>query len=114
MVSARLREYPPPTAIFACNDMMATGARSALLQAGLRIPEDVSLIGHDNTMLSEIGRFTSVDLKRPSVGHASVDLLLTAMKDKATEFRRVSLTPDLVHRGSTRALDEALGKTVLS
>jgi len=103
-VTQRLARCERPTAIFTANDIMGIGAQRALLKAGLRIPEDVSLFSHDNTILSHIGGFSSVDMKRASVGHATVDLLLSNIEGKDREARRVYLTPDLVHRGSTRSL----------
>jgi DNA-binding LacI/PurR family transcriptional regulator len=102
-VSERLARRSAPSAIFAANDIMAVGTQKALAKAGLRIPEDVSLFGHDNTILSYIGGFSSVDMKRAGVGHATVDLLLSGIEGKDKEVRRVFLTPDLVHRGSTRS-----------
>jgi DNA-binding LacI/PurR family transcriptional regulator len=103
-VSRRLARSEPPTAIFAANDIQGIGVKAALLGAGLRIPEDVSLIAHDNTILAEIGQFSSVDMKRASAGHATVDLLLSCIRGRDKEIRRVYLTPDLIHRGSTRPL----------
>jgi LacI family transcriptional regulator len=103
-VTQRLGQGAPPTAIFASNDIQGMGTQIALKRAGLRIPEDVSLVAHDNTFLAEIGQFSSVDLKRTSVGHATVDLLLSGIQGKDKEARRVYLTPDIVFRGSTRSL----------
>lgn len=91
----------PPTAIFGCNDIMASGALNALRTLGLRVPEDVSLVGHDNTILATSGRFTSVDLKTVSVGHAAIDLLSYAMNGIDKEPRRVIITPEIIHRNST-------------
>ena len=47
-----LATHPDTTAIFAANDMMAFGVIRALMDAGRRIPEDVSVFGFDNTELS--------------------------------------------------------------
>jgi len=104
LVFQRLQSSPPPTAMFASNDLQGVGAQAALRKFGLRIPEDVSLVSHDNTILAEVGQISSVDMKRASVGHATVDLLLSIIQGKDKETRRVYLTPDIVHRGSTRAI----------
>lgn len=90
-----------PTAIFACNDIMAIGALNAARKKGLRVPEDVSIIGHDNTILAESGSLTSVDLKTQSVGHAAIDLLTHAMDDTDRTPRRLIIPPELVIRTST-------------
>jgi len=103
-VTERLARCAPPTAIFAANDIMAVGTQRALHKAGLRIPEDVSLFGHDNTILSYIAGISSVDMKRAAVGLATLDLLLSNIEGRVGPPRRVYLTPELVHRGSTRPL----------
>jgi DNA-binding LacI/PurR family transcriptional regulator len=90
-----------PTAIFGCNDIMATGALNAARKNGIAVPERLSIVGHDNTILAASGHLTSVDLKTVSVGHASIDLLTYAIGGTDTEPRRLILTPDLVLRSST-------------
>lgn len=90
-----------PTAIFGCNDIMASGALNAARKRGVAVPERLSIVGHDNTILAASGRITSVDLKTQSVGHASIDLLLHAMSQEDKEPRRLIISPDLVIRGST-------------
>jgi LacI family transcriptional regulator len=90
-----------PTAIFGCNDIMATGALSAARKNDIGVPERLSIVGHDNTILAASGRFTSVDLKTQSVGHASMDLLLHAMNLVDKEPRRLIISPEIVFRSST-------------
>lgn len=106
VVFERLQTNAPPTALFASNDIQAVGALAALRKAGLRVPEDVSIVAHDNTILAEVGRFSSVDMKRASAGHATVDLLMSIIGGRDKETRRVYLTPDIVHRGTSRAIME--------
>jgi LacI family transcriptional regulator len=90
-----------PTAIFGCNDIMATGALNAARKNDIGVPDRLSIVGHDNTILAASGRFTSVDLKTQSVGHASIDLLLHAMDGVDKEPRRLIISPELVFRNST-------------
>jgi LacI family transcriptional regulator len=80
---------------------MATGALNAARNNRIDIPGHLSLVGHDNTILATSGRFTSVDLKTQSVGHASIDLLSYAMDGIDKEPRRLIITPELVLRSST-------------
>ena len=82
-------------------DVRARSVLAACRMLGLRVPEDVSLVGHDNTILAVSGNFSSVDLKTPSVGHAAIDLLTYAINGADKEPRRVIITPDMVHRNST-------------
>lgn len=102
-LTRRFQNGPVPTALFACNDLMAMGALEAAARAGLRVPEDLSIVGHDNTILAFHGKLTSVDLKMRSLGLAAADLLIHAMEGSDTEPRRVMLVPDLVLRDSTAA-----------
>lgn len=99
----RFQRHPVPTALFACNDLMAMGALEAAKKAGLRVPEDLSIVGHDNTILAFHGGLTSVDLKMKSLGLAAADLLNHCIEGKDTEPRRVMFVPDLVLRESTAA-----------
>jgi LacI family transcriptional regulator len=101
LIDARFRSGRVPTAIFACNDIMATGVLNAARKNDIPIPGRLSLVGHDNTILAVSGRFTSVDLKTQSVGHASIDLLSYAMDGIDKEPRRLIITPELVLRAST-------------
>jgi LacI family transcriptional regulator len=100
-LDAMFRSGRVPTAIFGCNDIMATGALNAARRNGIGIPDRLSLVGHDNTILAASGRFTSVDLKTQSVGHASIDLLLHAMNTVDKEPRRLIISPELAYRNST-------------
>lgn len=91
-----------PTAIFAGNDEMATGAYVAVREAGLRIPEDISIVGFDDTPIA--GRLwpgmTTVRLPIREMGHAAARLLL----DTANGARRTThlgFAPELVVRNST-------------
>jgi len=68
----------PPTAYFAHDDYMAIGVREALLEKGLRIPEDVALMGFDDT---EIASFTGIDLttisqKKYEMGAKGAEILI--------------------------------------
>jgi LacI family transcriptional regulator len=91
-----------PSAIFAGNDEMATGAYVAVREAGLRIPEDISIVGFDDTPIA--GRLwpgmTTVRLPIREMGHAAARLLL----DTANGARRTAhlrFAPELVVRHST-------------
>lgn len=97
-----MRLEGPPTAIFATNDIVAVGAWRALLEAGYRIPQDVSLMGFDNI---EMGRLlipplTTVAQDISALGFHATELLL----GKSTAKRAV-VAPHLIARGSTAAVN---------
>jgi DNA-binding LacI/PurR family transcriptional regulator len=95
-----------PTAIFACNDLMALGVIAAAHSLNIRIPGDLSVIGHDNTAitLSSLPQLSTVDLKLASLGNAAVDLLYHAMNRDDMEPRKILLEPELIIRDSSSSL----------
>lgn len=75
-----MREARPPTAIFCANDLMALGAMEALAQLGLKVPEDVSLMGYDDQEISRHTHppLTTMVLPNYEMGRAAVEALLAA------------------------------------
>ena len=73
-----MKEPRPPTAIFCANDLMALGAMEALRQLGLRVPEEVSVMGYDDQEISRHTHppLTTVVLPNYEMGRAAVELLL--------------------------------------
>jgi LacI family transcriptional regulator len=100
-----LDEHPEITAIFAANDVMAFGTVRAVLDRGLRIPEDLSLIGFDNIQFSSIIHppLTTIHQPKYEMGQAAVEILLRLSRDKdrRTPESRV-LGVELVERQSCR------------
>lgn len=98
-----LQQTPPPTAIFACNDMMAIGAIRAATQLGLRVPQDVSIVGFDEIELTSYTTppLTSVSQPKGEIGQLAVSLLLDRIQDPSLPPQRKILSPRLVIREST-------------
>ncbi|SDF59870.1 DNA-binding transcriptional regulator, LacI/PurR family [Lentzea fradiae] len=98
-----LAEDDLPTAIFSCNDFNAVGAISALEDAGLRVPEDISVVGYDNTSLAALRHvsLTTVDQPRAEFGRLAASALLHRVRDDRAEPVRHLLTPSLVVRTTT-------------
>ncbi len=92
-----------PTAIFAHNDMMALGALRALEEAGLRCPEDISIIGYNDSEISSHCRpaLTTVHLPAFEVGLDAARVTVTQLSTMKTEATVIAKIPRLVARGST-------------
>ena len=92
-----------PTAINAYNDLTAIGVMDAALELGVRIPDDLSVTGYDNSRLAGLRHvsLTSVDPVSYDVGRRAAAALLERIGDPAREPRTVLLPPVLAVRGST-------------
>lgn len=107
----RLLERPkPPTAIFACNDLLATGVIRAARELGLTIPWDLSVVGFDDIAVAEIvdPPLTTINQPIARMGRQVIDLLVEEIRGQKRIPRKVVLTPELVIRQSTtfpRAVD---------
>ncbi|WP_026575828.1 LacI family DNA-binding transcriptional regulator [Bacillus sp. UNC438CL73TsuS30] len=91
------------SAIFGCNDLLAVGVMQAARERGLTIPHDLSVIGFDNTDLSEVVYPSLTTVKQPlrDIGHHVVDLLNQQIEGNSRTTQRVVLLPELVIREST-------------
>nr|WP_328808031.1 LacI family DNA-binding transcriptional regulator [Nonomuraea antri] len=100
---ALLTREPRPTAIFAANDVVALGVLSAASELGLRVPDDLSVVGYDNIHLSASRHIslTSVDQARRSMGRTAAALLSDRIGDPAKVSRLREVRPELIVRRST-------------
>ncbi|NLK98067.1 MAG: LacI family transcriptional regulator, partial [Epulopiscium sp.] len=101
-VQKRLEQKEIPTAIFACNDWMGVGVMQAAKKMGIAIPKDLSVIGYDNIVISEISepKLTTVDQNMYSLGKASAKLLLDIIKHPTQGFQKIILDTNLIVRDS--------------
>jgi len=100
-----LGQNPRPDGIFCYNDIAAYGAISAILDAGLRVPEDVSVIGCGNLLYNKFLRvpLTSVDQQTANIGQRAAKLALQLLEaDQPIVPKPIYLEPRLVVRASTR------------
>lgn len=91
-----------PDAVFVGNDAMAVGVYQALYQAGLRIPQDMAVIGYDDI---ELARYmtpplTTVHQPKDELGELAIDVLIHRIAQPGQKQQRMQLTPELVVRGS--------------
>ena len=94
-----------PTAIFTYNDLMAVGALVAIREAGLRVPEDVSLVGHDDILYAPYLQVPLTTVAQPTreLGETAARLLVDRLRGDDGPPRRIVLAPKLVVRASTAA-----------
>ena len=98
-----LNEAPGATAIQAVNDLVAIGAANVFLGQGLKIPDDLSLVGFGNVLVSEHFRVPLTTIRQPKLrlGTAAMDSMLKLMAGTRPPTKR--LTGDLVIRQSSAA-----------
>jgi LacI family transcriptional regulator len=94
----------PPTAIFASNDQMAMGVFQVAHEQGLRIPEDLSVVGFDNIMESSYMGLTTVDQFISEMGFMATQMLIKLINGVPLESQTYQMQTRLVVRTSCRAL----------
>lgn len=95
----------PPSAIFACNDLMAVGCISAARQLGLRVPDELSVVGFDDVRLASFTNPTLTTIAQPiaEIGALATKMLLERLLDLDTP-PRIERLPTVLHvRRSTAA-----------
>ena len=105
-----LRADPPPTAVFAENDLMAVGALSAAHAADVDVPRDLSVVGFDGIAFGAdvTPPLTTVAQSINEVAGTAVDLLFERLRDGTVEARRVELPVELLVRGTSAPPREGL------
>jgi LacI family transcriptional regulator len=98
-----LESEPRVTAIVAANDRLAMGCYDTLAAAGLRCPQDISIVGfNDMPFIDRLQPpLTSVRVPQREIGSTAADLLLAQLTDGDAPPRQVLLEPELIVRAST-------------
>ena len=93
----------PCTAVFGGNDLTALGALDVIDGLGLRVPDDISLVGYDNTFVAALRHvgLTSIDQNRSRLGELAIDALIERIEDGRTTPRHDVIAPTLVRRDTT-------------
>ncbi len=91
-----------PTAIIAINDISAAGILRRLTECKIRVPEDISVVGYDNSYISELlsPTLTSIDYDYDKLGHKLVDAALASIEGKSVATLQ-TIVPKLVVRSSS-------------
>ena len=98
-----------PTALFCCNDVMALGAISALTEKGLRVPDDMSIIGYDDIHASRFYAppLTTIHQSKLRLGRQAVNILLERISQKdqsVQQYSRIDIGPELIIRKSVKSI----------
>ncbi len=102
-MNALLHLPEPPSAVFVCNDMMAIGAIQAINKFGLKVPEDISVIGFDNIPIAEAISPALTTIAQPisQITQNAMELLFRRMEGDTRDFpSRITLVPELIVRDS--------------
>jgi DNA-binding LacI/PurR family transcriptional regulator len=97
-----------PTAIFTANDVSAVGAIDEIERGGLVVPDDVAVVGFDNTSLAALNHIglTTIDQPRREMGAAAARMLIEAINDRG-ELSDILMPPSLVVRRTTAPTSES-------
>jgi LacI family transcriptional regulator len=92
----------PPTAIFTCADQMAIGAYEALYERGVRVPDDVSIVGFDDLDAKwAVPPLTTIRQPLTEMAGMATRMLLALIAGEDVESTRVELATPLIVRNST-------------
>jgi len=96
-------EVDAPTAIFACNDLLAIGVIQGATEIGMKIPRDLAIIGFDNTILATttVPGLTTIAQPIIEMAEKTVDILLDEIEQKKHIKKRILFNPELIVRGTT-------------
>ena len=101
-----------PTAAFCANDMLALGLLQQCVSLGLRVPEDMAIVGYDDIEFAAAAAvpLTSVRQPRRLLGRRATELLLDEYNNPDHEHQQILFTPELVVRASTRRQSQPVGR----
>jgi LacI family transcriptional regulator len=110
-IPALLGGEPRPSGVVCANDMAATGVLRGLREAGVRVPDDMAVVGYDDidfaAMLSP--SLTSVRQPKYELGASATRLLLEEISDDDHEHREVRFEPELIVRSSSAPVQDHTG-----
>jgi LacI family transcriptional regulator len=93
----------PPTAVLTSNDLTAIGALRAINRVGLRVPDDISVVGFDDIELSQFTQppLTTIRLSRDELGRKAFDALYETVEGTQSRGQEIKVNTRLVLREST-------------
>ncbi len=93
---------PLPTAVFALNDMMALGALKAIHESGLRVPQDIAVVGFDDIRVAHFSMPALTTINEPDIDHGrlATEILMTLIRGEVPAQKHIVLETRLVVRES--------------
>ncbi len=103
-----LEKSNPPTALFACNDMMAVGAFHAADEVGLKVPDNISIVGFDDITLASfiIPPLTTIAQPSYEMGLLAAEMVIARIQNPNSSPRNVVLSTKLIIRKSCQIVGE--------
>lgn len=97
-----LKSKNRPTAVFCCNEIMAMGVLRAARLSSLKVPENLSILAQDNTILAQISdpALTTLDINPSRLGTESAGMMLELLNSSNPSPRRLIFYPELIIRNS--------------
>jgi LacI family transcriptional regulator len=95
-----------PTAAFCANDLLALGLLQECATLGIRVPEDLAIVGYDDIDFAAAATvpLTSVRQPRRQLGRMAAELLIDEASNPYHQHKQVLFTPELVARATTRRM----------
>jgi LacI family transcriptional regulator len=102
LLSADIR----PTAVFASSDDMAIGAMNCIIDNGLKVPEDISIIGFDDSNLASVVRPSLTTVHQPirEIGELSIEILIKKINNQEININEIVLNHKLIIRDSCKGI----------
>ncbi len=93
-----------PTAFFASSDALAVGALKAIQEVGLKVPEDISVIGFNDISVAKYVSppLTTIKIHTEWMGELAIETILSIIYEQAPIARKITIATELIERASTR------------
>ena len=97
-----LKNYPEITALFCHNDLVAVGVLQTCAELGLRVPDDIAVIGYDDIRIAELvsPTLTTLRVSGTEIGTKTMQMLLEQIEVEAAEPKEIYIRPELIVRAS--------------
>jgi LacI family transcriptional regulator len=105
-----LSQSKRPTGVFVANDLMALGVMDVFLRQGIKIPDDVSIVGFDDLPYAQVKPVNLTTVRQPhyQMGATAMSFLIQRIRGEATFAQRMTFMPELVVRSSTAPVSKGV------